>query len=59
MEGMFTPRYEKYQHTIYGLPFKVRKVEVDGTEIKRFSIDEQGVLEFSSIKKFRKIEVLA
>lgn len=59
MEGLFTPRYEKYQHTIYGLPFKVRKVEVDGNEIKRFSVDEQGVLEFSSIKKFRKIEVLA
>ncbi|MNH35846.1 hypothetical protein D3C79_965750 [compost metagenome] len=58
MEGLYTPRYEKYQHTIYGLPFKVRHIEVDGVEIKRFAIDEQGVLEFSSTKKFKKIEVL-
>jgi alpha-glucosidase len=34
IEGMFTPRYEFYRLKIYGLPFNVTKIFVDGKEIK-------------------------
>ncbi|MCY7410383.1 MAG: glycoside hydrolase family 31 protein, partial [Chitinophagales bacterium] len=34
IEGMFTPRYQNYRIKIYGLPFSVAKVFVDGKEIK-------------------------
>ncbi|UKJ09349.1 glycoside hydrolase family 31 protein [Solitalea lacus] len=59
MDGLYTPRYEKYRHIIYGLPFKVSKVLIDGKEQKKYSLDTRNVLEFSSSKKFKKIEILA
>ncbi|MEO5674332.1 MAG: glycoside hydrolase family 31 protein, partial [Chitinophagales bacterium] len=34
IEGMFTPRYETYRLKVYGLPFRVSRVVVDGRESK-------------------------
>ncbi|POY38420.1 glycosyl hydrolase [Solitalea longa] len=59
MFGMYTPRYEKYEHIVYGLPFKVKKVVVDGKEMKKYSVDATNVLSFTTTKQFKKIEILA
>jgi alpha-glucosidase len=60
IEGMFTPRYEYYRIKIYGLPFSVSKVMVDGKHITGVKkVRKSNILVFRTIKNFRRIEIIA
>lgn len=60
IEGMFTPRYETYRIKVYGLPFKIGKVIVDGKELKRVKkVRQNKIVLFEVMKNFRRIEITA
>ena len=59
IEGMFTPRYETYRIKIYGLPFHVGKILVDGKEVKHVKkVQRNKIILFDVMKNFKRIEVM-
>jgi alpha-glucosidase len=59
-EGLFTPRYEYYRLKIYGLPFTVAKVLVDGKEIKGVKkVKRNKIVVLRAVKSFKRIEIVA
>ncbi len=57
IEGLYTPNYEWYDHSVIGLPFTVSKVFVDDKETA-FNIDENKYLHFKSGKNFTRIKII-
>ncbi len=58
-EGMFTPRYESYRIKIYGLPFLVARIFVDGKEIKTIkTVKGKKIILFDVVKGFESIEIV-
>jgi len=58
IEGLYTPNYELYNYNLIGIPFGVRKITLDGKEIKDYLIDDQNCLRFKSNKNFSEIQIL-
>jgi alpha-glucosidase len=52
MEGLYTPRYETYNISIIGLPFKPARINADGKEIKDFTFGKDKVLNLILRKNF-------
>ena len=60
IEGMYTPRYEHYRLKVYGIPFHVSKVFIDGKEIKGLKkIKRNNIIVFRAFKNFKRIEIVA
>jgi alpha-glucosidase len=57
IEGMFTPHYENYRMKVYGIPFHVSRVTVDGKEIKFRRVRNTKIILFDVVKNFRRIEM--
>ncbi|HEY0175989.1 MAG TPA: TIM-barrel domain-containing protein, partial [Pedobacter sp.] len=58
LEGLYTPNYELYNYNLIGIPFGVKKVTVDGMEIKDYFFDDRSSLRFKSNKNFSEIQIL-
>lgn len=59
IEGMFTPRYEYYRLKVYGIPFHVTKVFIDGKEIRNVKrVKRNNILVFRAFKNFKRIEIM-
>jgi len=56
-EGLYTPNYELYNFKLIGIPFGVKKVTVDGQEIKDYFMDEENALRFKSNKNFSEVQI--
>ena len=58
IEGLFTPRYETYELTINGLPFKPSKVLIDGkTYTEELVFNELKSLIIKTPKHFKQVQV--
>ena len=57
LEGLYTPNYEWYNYHLIGIPFGVKKVSIDGIEIKDYAIDDRNSLHFKSNKNFSEIQI--
>lgn len=57
LEGLYTPNYETYNYNLIGIPFGVKKVIVDGLEIKDYFTDDRNCLRFKSNKNFSVIQI--
>lgn len=57
LEGLYTPNYEWYNYKLIGIPFGVKRVTVDGMEVKDYYTDDQSCLRFKSNKNFSEIHI--
>ena len=60
VDGLFSPKYDYYRIKVYGIPFTIGKVLVDGKVIRGVKkVKKNNIVVLRAIKNFRKIEILA
>lgn len=60
IEGMYSPRYDFYRIKVYGVPFTVGKVFIDGKEWKGVKrVKNASIIVLRASKNFKRIEILA
>jgi alpha-glucosidase len=56
-QGSFEPTFTKYRMNVFGLPFKVRKVMIDGNKMNQWSAGLNGVFRLKVPRDFHRIEI--
>jgi alpha-glucosidase len=56
-QGAFEPTFTSYRMNVFGLPFKVKKVVIDGNELNQWNAGLDGVLRLNAPRDFQTIEI--